>query len=176
MPAFNLPEASAQVVICATTAIIWTIFVWHIRLFVRLRINKGIEWDDIYCTIATVLGIASSVLLLVQMKYGLGLHSDSLSAETKDRQLLLAWLSGMLFILAVCFSILSVCFLIARTTRHIGKATPAYVAAGLTALWGVMGTLTIGFRCDLPTPWRARPRTRCINIVRHLLPRTIGPR
>ena len=165
MPAFNLPLGAAHIVITATTGLIWTLLVWHIRLFIRLKIHGPFSWDDIHCTIATVLGICNSGLTILQTSFGLGRHTENVSSLTAYRQHFLAWLAAMLYYLAICFSLLSVCFLIIRITKRTEQARIAYAVAAVTGVWAVVALFILAFQCELPHPWKTRPLSRCIDIV-----------
>ena len=88
MPAFDLPLGTAYIIITATTALIWTILTWLIRLFIRLKIHGPFAWDDILCTVATVLGVIQSCITLLEVPFGLGRHH--VSAENTFRQQFLA--------------------------------------------------------------------------------------
>ena len=165
MPAFSLPLGAAYVVITATTAIIWTILAWLIRLFIRLKIHGPFSWDDIHCTIATTYAVLQSCLTISSTSSGLGHHIDSLCPSTLNYQHLLGWVSAFMFLLALCFSMLSVCFLIARVTKRTEQVRIAYAIAALTVLWGVISIFVVAFQCDLPQPWQTVPRSRCFNIV-----------
>ena len=165
MPAFNLPLPAAYVVITAVTGSIWTILTWFIRLFIRLKIHGPFSWDDIHCTIATVLAIFQSCLTIAQTGLGLGSHTDTIAQSRIDRQYVLSWAGTVFFYMALCFSMLSVCFLIVRVTKRTDQVRIAYGIAILTGLWGFVSVLTLAFQCDLPNPWDIEPRNRCIHLV-----------
>jgi hypothetical protein len=168
MPAFHLPLAAACVVITATTATIWSLLTWLIRLFIRLKIHGPFGWDDIHCTTATVFAILQSSLTVAQTSFGLGRHNENVASELRERQEKLAWVGTFFYLLALGFSMLSVCFLIARVTKRTGQGKIAYAIAVLTAVYTVICCFVIGFQCRLPTPWVTRPHTRCIGLVSSL--------
>lgn len=165
MPAFNLPLPAAYVVITATTATIWSLLAWFIRLFIRLKIHGPFGWDDWHCTIATLFAVVQSSLTTAQTGLGLGRHVDSFAPSVSDRQHLLGWVGSFFYLTALTFSMLSVCFLIARVTKRTSQVHIAYTIAGLTGLWGLVSIFILGFQCRLPNPWITRPHTRCIPLV-----------
>lgn len=165
MPAFALPREAAYVVITATTAMIWTILVWNIRLFVRTKIHGSLSWDDIHCTIATILGIFNSSITIVQTSYGLRRRVDHVAPSVAQQQQLLSWIAALLFILALCFAMLSVCFLIVRITKRTSQVWLAYAIAVVTSVWAVIALFLIAFMCHLPRPWVTTPLSRCGDIV-----------
>ena len=165
MPAFHLPLAAAYVVITATTATIWSILTWHIRLFIRLKIHGPFGWDDIHCTTATIFAILQSSLTVAQTSFGLGEHNNKVTPAGRERQEKLAWVGTFFYLLALGFSMLSVCLLIVRVTKRTQQVKIAYSIAILTLIWTVASCFVVGFQCRLPTPWVTRPLTRCINLV-----------
>lgn len=165
MPAFNLPLPAAYVVITATTAIIWTVLTWFIRLFIRLKIHGPFGWDDTHCTIATVSAIIQSWITIAQTRFGLGSHHANIPHSIEERQLILGWAAGFFYYAALCFSMLSVCFLLVRITKRTDQVRIAYGIAILTAVWGVSAVFVLAFQCTPPRPWDIQPRSRCINLV-----------
>lgn len=164
MPAFNLTQGAAYIVITAVTGLIYTLLVWFIRLFIRIKINPPFGWDDIHCTIATVFTLLDSSLILSQTRYGLGQHAWAITPHAANTQRVLGWLAVLCYVQASCFSILSITFLLVRVTRLTSQARPAYLVAGATGLWCLIATTIILFQCRLPQPWRTRPHIRCIDI------------
>lgn len=164
MPAFNLTQGAAYIVITALTGTIYTLLAWSIRLFIRLKIHPPFAWDDIHCTIATLFTICDSCLILSQTAYGLGHSTSTLSPHAANTQRILGWLAVLCYVQASCFSILSVTFLLIRVTRLTAQARPAYLAAFSTGLWCLISTTILLFQCRLPAPWRTRPHSRCIDI------------
>jgi hypothetical protein len=165
MQAFSLTLPAANVVITAATATIWSLLTWHIRLFIRLKIHCPFSWDDTFCTIATVFAVLQSSFTVAQTGVGLGHHVDSFAPHVRDRQHQLGWVATFFFLLALGFSMLSVCFLIERVTKRTNQARTAYGVAALTVVWMVVAMLVVGFQCRLPTPWITRPPSRCIDLV-----------
>ena len=165
MPSFHLPLAGAYVVITATTATIWSILTWHIRLFIRLKIHGPFSWDDIHCTTATIFAILQSCLTIAQTGLGLGRHNERVPKRIRERQELFAWVSTLFYVLAIGFSLLSVCFLIERVTKRTSQVRIALCIAMFTALWMGVSLLVVAFQCKLPTPWMTWPRSGCIDIV-----------
>jgi len=53
MPAYGLTDPAAYVVIITATAIIWSLLVLAIRVFLRLKVNGPCGWDDLACVMAT---------------------------------------------------------------------------------------------------------------------------
>lgn len=165
MPAFHIPLAAAYVIITAVTGIIWSSLVWLIRLFVRLKIRGPFGWDDTLCTIATILAIINSSIVIRQSHYGLGQHIGTLSPALIEKQQLLSWIAGLLYILALCFAMLSICCLIIRITTHTGQGWIAKTIAAVGIIWAVVAFFLIAFICKLPHPWITRPLDRCVDIV-----------
>ena len=165
MPAFNLPMAASYVVIAAMVGMIWSIMFWHIRLFIRLKINGPFGWDDIHCTIATVFGIINSCITITETHYGLGQSIRKVPPSDAYHLQLLSWVASLLYILALCFAMLSVCCLIIRIIQHTQHVWLARGIAIVTAMWTVISFFLLAFMCEPPRPWITRPLSRCIDIV-----------
>ena len=164
MSAFGLPQGTAYIVITAVTGTIYTLLVWCIRLFIRLKINKPFAWDDIHCAIATAFTVLHACLTLSQTDYGLGHPTYLVSAHATSTRRVLGWIGVLCFLQASCFSMLSITFLILRVTKQTSHARPAHLLALATALWDLTATTIILFQCRLPQPWKTRPHSRCIDI------------
>lgn len=156
-------------VIVATTAIVWSILIWLIRLFVRLKIHGPLGWDDYHSAIATIFGIINSSITISQVHFGLGRHVDQIPIPHRHRQFLLAWVANLFYILALCFTLLSVCCLIIRIVRYTSQSWLAQSIAAVTSIWAVTSFFLIAFMCHLPQPWIFRPHSRCLDIVRLLM-------
>ena len=164
MPAFGLEHRAAYVVVVATTAIIWSLLVLGIRIFIRLKINGPFGWDDITCAAATLVGITQSGLTLGQIGFGLGQH-DLSQADINSSSFLL-WLSIFFYYLGSALSILSVCFLIARILKTQRTVWMAYGIAIAIGVWAVAAMLANAFQCDLPHPWLTHTIPRhCKHLV-----------
>jgi hypothetical protein len=166
MPAFGLTLVGAYVVIVAATGIFWSLQCLAIRLFIRLRIHGPLSWDDYCCAIATVLAVTQSSLAILGTRYGLGHRQDTLQTATVNRQRLLGWINNQFYLATLCFSMLSVCFLIVRVTKRTEQVRLAYAIAILTVLWAVISMPTVALDCAVPHPWIISPRSRYTNIVR----------
>lgn len=55
MPAFGLSDGPAHIIITNITGIIWSLLVFLVRLFLRIKINGPFGWDDAACAAATVV-------------------------------------------------------------------------------------------------------------------------
>lgn len=164
MPAFNLPQGTAYIVITAITGTIYTLLAYLIRIFIRIKLNPPFSKDDIHCTLATLFTILNSALVLTQTDYGLGRHGYTIPSAALETQRILGWLATLTYVHASAFSILSITFLLIRVTHLTSQARPAYLVAAATALWSLTATTIILFQCALPQPWKTRPHSRCIDI------------
>ncbi|KAK5165517.1 uncharacterized protein LTR77_009046 [Saxophila tyrrhenica] len=133
-------------------------------MFIRTRIHGPLSWDNFFCSLSTCLALAHSCLTIVATRHGLGHRLDTLKPSTVNLQRLLAWSNNQIYIGTLAFSMLSVCFLIARVSKQTEQARFAYIIAGLTTLWAVICMPVLALECDLPRPWITSPRSRCTNI------------
>ncbi|KAI7376679.1 hypothetical protein KC336_g19716 [Hortaea werneckii] len=166
MPAFDLSYPGAYIVVVTITAIIWSLLVLGIRLFLRLKVNGPLSWDDGCCIGATILACMHSVLTLLQLRYGLARPAGTQPQTTINWSSFLLWLSGYFYYMAQALSMLSVCFLLARIVRHRKMAWGCYGIAVATAAWAIAGMATTAFECELPRPWeRHDAGAKCIDLV-----------
>ncbi|KAI7467974.1 hypothetical protein KC351_g13834 [Hortaea werneckii] len=166
MPAFDLSYPGAYIVVVTITAVIWSLLVLGIRLFLRLKVNGPLSWDDGCCIGATILACIHSVLTLLQLRYGLGRPAGTQPQTTINLSSFLLWLSGYFYYMAQALSMLSVCFLLARIVRHRKMAWGCYGIAVATMAWALAGMATTAFECGLPWPWETHDATaNCIDLL-----------
>ncbi|KAI6849360.1 hypothetical protein KC327_g4439 [Hortaea werneckii] len=166
MPAFDLSYPGAYIVVVTVTAVIWSLLVLGIRLFLRLKVNGPLSWDDGCCIAATILACIQSVLTLLQLRYGLGRSAGTQPQTTINWSSFLLWLSGYFYYMAQALSMLSVCFLLARIVRHRKMAWGCYGIAVATVAWALAGMATTAFECELPRPWETHDATaNCIDLL-----------
>ncbi|KAI6842430.1 hypothetical protein KC340_g1906 [Hortaea werneckii] len=165
MPAFDLSYPGAYIVVVTITAVIWSLLVLGIRLFLRLKVNGPLSWDDGCCIGATILACIHSVLTLLQLRYGLGRPAGTQPQTTINLSSFLLWLSGYFYYMAQALSMLSVCFLLARIVWHRKMAWGCYGIAVATMAWALAGMATTAFECGLPRPWETHDATaNCIDL------------
>ncbi|KAI7486153.1 hypothetical protein KC351_g3487 [Hortaea werneckii] len=165
MPAFDLSYPGAYIVVVTVTAVIWSLLVLGIRLFLRLKVNGPLSWDDGCCIAATILACIQSVLTLLQLRYGLGRSAGTQPQTTINWSSFLLWLSGYFYYMAQALSMLSVYFLLARIVRHRKMAWGCYGIAVATVAWALAGMATTAFECELPRPWETHDATaNCIDL------------
>ncbi|RMY74684.1 hypothetical protein D0862_14068 [Hortaea werneckii] len=166
MPAFDLSYPGAYIVVVTVTAVIWSLLVLGIRIFLRLKVNGPLSWDDGCCIAATILACIHSVLTLLQLRYGLGRSAGTQPQTTINWSSFLLWLSGYFYYMAQALSMLSVCFLLARIVRHRKMAWGCYGIAVATVAWALAGMATTAFECGLPRPWETHDATaNCIDLL-----------
>ncbi|KAI7239906.1 hypothetical protein KC330_g1647 [Hortaea werneckii] len=165
MPAFDLSYPGAYIVVVTVTAVIWSLLVLGIRIFLCLKVNGPLSWDDGCCIAATILACIHSFLTLLQLRYGLGRSAGTQHQTTINWSSFLLWLSGYFYYMAQALSILSVCFLLARIVRHRKMAWGCYGIAVATVAWAIAGMATTAFECELPHPWETHDASaNCIDL------------
>ncbi|KAI6892539.1 hypothetical protein KC318_g12066 [Hortaea werneckii] len=166
MPAFDLSYPGAYIVVVTVTAVIWSLLVLGIRIFLRLKVNGPLSWDDGCCIAATILACIHSFLTLLQLRYGLGRPAGTQHQTTINWSSFLLWLGGYFYFMAQALSILSVCFLLARIVRHRKMAWGCYGIAVATVAWAIAGMATTAFECELPHPWETHDASaNCIDLL-----------
>ncbi|GAB7361743.1 hypothetical protein MBLNU230_g1790t1 [Neophaeotheca triangularis] len=163
MPAFGLPIGAAFVVITATTAIIWSLLVLAVRLYLRLKINGPMGSDDYTCIAATAVGVIQSCTVLGEAHVGLGRHAEDLSARQFRNYIIMVWVHAQLYLIVMALSKISVCLLIVRMTKTPKHLYAAYTSIAGSSLWAAIAVLLVQFQCELPEPWDATGK--CMNRI-----------
>ncbi|KAF2164777.1 hypothetical protein M409DRAFT_24682 [Zasmidium cellare ATCC 36951] len=161
--AFDLAAGSQYIAIVSTTAIIWSILVFLVRAFLRMKVNGPFGWDDGACAAATIFGTSFSTIALVDVSYGLGEDIEHVANFHRNTFFLLLWCQSMLYMFASCFAQVSVAFLICRIAKvrmHLVLAYGLAIASGLCCL---ISTFLVVFACRFPTPWILSSTTCTIN-------------
>lgn len=182
MPSFGLQSVSAGIVIACTTASIWSLLIFLIRLFLRLRISGPFGWDDATCAAATVsassllclslidseaqvFGIAESCTALLAVHYGLGNPEHEIGYEEVKTLFKLIWVAGQLYAFAVGFSVLSITCFITRLTKNSRHLRVLYGLLIAICVWMTISELLIALQCGAPHPWDISDQSTCLNKV-----------
>ncbi|KAK4891281.1 hypothetical protein LTR27_010083 [Elasticomyces elasticus] len=80
------------------------------RLATRVGIVRNAGIDDAFITVALLFSIATTVTLLLQVKYGMGQHQDTLSEQDQLLQLRPFWASIWVYNLAISCTKFSILF------------------------------------------------------------------
>ncbi|USW51811.1 hypothetical protein Slin15195_G051300 [Septoria linicola] len=80
------------------------------RLITRLAIVRSAGIDDLVITVALLLTIALTTCMVMQVKYGMGRHADTLSDNDNTYSLIWFWASVWIYYLALMFAKLSILF------------------------------------------------------------------
>ncbi|KAK5708471.1 hypothetical protein LTR17_020650 [Elasticomyces elasticus] len=78
------------------------------RLATRVGIVRNAGIDDAFIVVALLFSIATTVTLLLQVKYGMGQHQDTLSEQDQLLQLRPFWASIWVYNLAISFTKFSI--------------------------------------------------------------------
>ncbi|KAK4962683.1 hypothetical protein LTR10_000310 [Elasticomyces elasticus] len=87
------------------------------RLATRVGIVRNAGIDDAFITVALLFSIATTVTLLLQVKYGMGQHQDTLSEQDQLLQLRPFWASIWVYNLAISCTKFSILFQYLRIVR-----------------------------------------------------------
>nr|POF16286.1 hypothetical protein CFP56_23804 [Quercus suber] len=166
---------AAFTVITAITGLIWSLVVLCIRTYLRVFINGPFGRDDFACIIATIFACMSSTFTLLQVHHGLGTHIGSLDAHAQDMIRIMSYLNAIFFVLALAFSVLSICMLIERITSSTKQARISLGVSTAVSIWAVVSIFVLAFQCDMPAPWRQGQGSGLASMARHLN-HTIGSR
>lgn len=162
---FDLTVRAAYVVILAITGAIWCLIVLGMRTYLRIFINGPFGWDDYACMAATLFACISATLTLMQVHFGLGEHVHSLDAHAQDMIHIMSYINAMAYLLALTFSILSICMLIERITSSTKQALLSCIVGIMTCGWAITTIFVVAFQCPLPRPWLQGAGAGCMNTV-----------
>lgn len=151
--AFHLARGSQYIAIVCSTAIVWSILVFLVRAFLRLKVNGPFGWDDAACAAATFFAIAFSSMTLIDVSFGLGRDVAKVPHFHRNTFYLLLWIQNMLYMLAACFAQASVAFLIARIAKVRMHLVLAYGLAIVSGTCCLISIFLVVFACNLPRPW-----------------------
>ncbi|EUC37204.1 hypothetical protein COCVIDRAFT_14926 [Bipolaris victoriae FI3] len=110
-----------------------------LRCFTRACIVKRFGLDDVFIAIATVLGAAQTVTIILQVEHGQGRHTTELRIEQFNHMLMYQWINMLIYFVAnwaVKMSILALYYRIG----YGRKGLPWIVQA--PAVWTVAGFMT----------------------------------
>lgn len=150
---FDLARGTQYIVIVALNAIVWTILVFLMRVFLRKKVNGPFGWDDGACAVATFFGIAFSALTLLNASYGLGEDMASVEDFQPNNFRLIMWTQTMLYMFATCFAQVSVALLICRIARVRTQLIISYGLATIGGICCIVSVLLVAFGCKFPRPW-----------------------
>lgn len=172
MSAFGLEAGPASVILCAITGSIWSLLVFLIRIFLRLRVNGPVGKDDLACGAATAATITYSSFAVAEVGLGYGSTQRHLSAHARETVLIVGWVASFFFWLASGLSKVSACFLVARMTETKEHLVVIYSVLSAVLVWLAVCMFLVVFQCKMPHPWVVDPNNICINRVSRLAPRT----
>ncbi|KAE8363149.1 hypothetical protein BDV27DRAFT_130326 [Aspergillus caelatus] len=123
------------------------------RLGTKYWIFRRWTTDDYLSIVSVVLCAAQSLAMSMATAHGYGEHYVALSGTAVDSILKSQHAAGILFILTMCFSKLSLIHFIWSVTP---AASDRRIAIGLeifTVLWAVTSVITSIFQCTPPRTW-----------------------
>lgn len=165
MPAFDLEPGQAWIVITAIISISWSLKVFAIRTYTRLKVNGPFGHDDTMCAICTAAGVIYSIIVMIQVAYGFGSLEKHPTSYERNLIAVLGWTNSFLMTCGSGFSKLSACFFIARITKAKEHLAIAYALVGACTIWTAQALLFNAFHCSLPRPWIGPPQNTCIDRV-----------
>ncbi|KAF8250936.1 hypothetical protein K440DRAFT_540369 [Wilcoxina mikolae CBS 423.85] len=156
----------ASLHVVGITLIVLSAVTVGLRIFVRTRILHTAGIDDWLILVSIVPAIGMTTSALMGIWYGWGKHIWDSRMEWYKPSLIVSWVCQMLFVVAVTFIKLSICYSYRRLSQH-GRF---HMIINLTRLailcWGVVFTLTVIFRCWPPEAYwgtqSLRPK-ECMN-------------
>ncbi|KAF7185647.1 Satratoxin biosynthesis SC1 cluster protein 4 [Pseudocercospora fuligena] len=133
------------------------------RIYTRTRIVHNAGLDDLFNSIALALTIVLTATMCMQVKYGMGRHSDTLTEHENKYSLIWFWASVWIYYLALCFAKLSIILQYLRIfpNRRFRRACFALIA--IIVGWTMWAFLSALFACwPIHSFWDGSEGT-CLN-------------
>ncbi|KAK3320367.1 hypothetical protein B0T19DRAFT_468682 [Cercophora scortea] len=123
------------------------------RIYTRARIVRKIGWDDWTMVIATILAIVVSVVVTMEVHYGVGSHTVHIPPPHLIKAVEWIWISAPFSTMSACFGKISIALLILRMINR-NKAYTIFLWALIILLFMVNLLLTVvTFAQCTPVPW-----------------------
>ncbi|CAK4030437.1 MFS transporter [Lecanosticta acicola] len=106
MTLFNFDAGQAFIFISNLTGVVWSILVFFIRLFLRVKVNGPFGWDDAACTVATASGVFYAVFTFMAILHGLGRDDTHLSHGNLDQMYFWLYISGFAYLVTISATML----------------------------------------------------------------------
>ncbi|CAG7962272.1 unnamed protein product [Penicillium nalgiovense] len=118
-----------------------------LRLYTRIYMVKAPGIDDLLISCALVCDLALFAFILLERKYGIGIHSSKLSEHDLQSQLFWLWLSVPFYNMTMIFAKISALTLFARLFRPRPFLLATYIVMGFLVIVGLWTTLSGFFFC-----------------------------
>lgn len=99
-----------------------------------------------------------------QTDSGLGRHSDTLTDAQLDVFMKASYATGLLYILVLALTKLSVLLFLGTLTPVRLHKTVVWVLFGLVSAWGLSSFFVAAFQCHAPAVWNFGDSSRCISL------------
>ncbi|OAA51581.1 hypothetical protein NOR_00174 [Metarhizium rileyi] len=163
--AVTTSDHGGLIVITAVVGATWTVLVFLIRLYMRLRLNGPFGRDDGAASFATASGLVQVALTLAAVGKGLGRQESLLAADEVGSALKLNYAANLVYIVAICGSKCAMFLLITRLGQEKRHLLATNSVTMLTIIWAVVSLFLMAFQCSLPEPWDIRDSSRCSTLV-----------
>ncbi|KAK3645444.1 hypothetical protein LTR56_009171 [Elasticomyces elasticus] len=117
------------------------------RLATRVGIVRNAGIDDAFITVALLFSIATTVTLLLQVKYGMGQHQDTLSEQDQLLQLRPFWASIWVYNLAISCTKFSILFQYLRIFPGRKFRATCYALIGVVFVYSCWTFFSAIFAC-----------------------------
>ncbi|KAJ6146305.1 hypothetical protein N7497_008287 [Penicillium chrysogenum] len=118
-----------------------------LRLYTRIYMVKAPGLDDLIISCALICDLAFYACIILERKYGIGIHSSKLSEYDLQNQLFWLWLSVPFYNMTMIFAKLSALTLFARLFRPRPFLLATYIIMGALVIIGLWTTLSGFFFC-----------------------------
>lgn len=134
------------------------------RLVTRIGIVHHAGLDDVVISVAIVLSIMLTIAMCQQVKYGMGRHADTLSADDHVQSLVWFWASVWIYYLALCFAKLSILIQYLRLFPGRKFRVKCFFLIGIVIGWTFWAFFSALFACrPIRYFWDSSVQGTCLN-------------
>lgn len=158
-------HASGDAVVGVTVAFtILAFMATATRLFTRTSIVHNAGWDDISITIACILTVALTAAMCMQVQYGMGRHTNTLTDVEKKYSLIWFWASVWVYYIALCFAKLSILLQYLRMFPDRKFRLSCFTLMGVIVGWTLWAFFSAVFACwPIRYFWDTSIEGTCLN-------------
>jgi hypothetical protein len=134
------------------------------RLITRIGIVHNSGLDDLVIAIACILTIALTATMCMQVKYGMGRHASTLTANDGTQSLIWFWASVWIYYLALCCAKLSIILQYLRIFPEKRFRKWCFTLMAVIVLWTFWAFFSALFACwPIQHFWNQTIPGTCLN-------------
>lgn len=134
------------------------------RLVTRIGLSRNAGYDDACITVALLFSIATTIAFILQVRYGLGKHQDTLSEDQAVASLKCFWVIIWVYNLAISFTKFSILLQYLRIFPHKNFRLACYIMIGIVSAYSLWTFFSAIFAC-IPVSyfWNSNIDGHCLD-------------